>query len=481
MERISPQLFYQYLTCPNWIWFDRFGDPEKKHDEPNEMQQTLLEQGIAFEKEYMAREFADKTVTTIVAHDWDAGVSATKKAMKAGAEIIYQGYLRTEYYQGKPDLLFRREYTKSDKKSKYVNYYYEPVDIKSGSDLKEEYKYQLMLYALALADIQGYEPPDAGVITSTGELVKFRTDSFREKFYACLGKIEKILGGEKPPMQLTKACTNSPWYDCCVEEAEATDDIALLYKVDKRALGALRDFGVKTVEDARKIDPEAFGDSIPFLKKNGLERMKMQAESLKTKEIFTRRAPKLPTAEFEIYFDIEGDPLHNVEYLFGFLISENGRDVYKPFLAERPADEEKMWREFLNWIGSSDMRTKDYIVYHYAPYESTRLTTLSDRYKAGMSDADRLAIVQFRARMFDLNDIVKEDFIFPLYFYGLKQICKLLGFSWRSKKAGGAQSIFWYEEWLKTGDREILDTVVQYNEDDVLATKFLRDWIHIKE
>ncbi len=72
---------------------------------------------------------------------------------------------------------------------------------------------------------------------------------------------------------------------------------------------------------------------------------------------------------------------------------------------------------------------------------------------------------------------MKDDFVFPIYFYGLKQICKFLGFSWRSTKAGGAQSIFWYEEWLATGNREILNTIIDYNEDDVRATKFLKDWI----
>jgi hypothetical protein len=59
MKRISPQLFYQYFTCPSWVWFDNFGDPSKK-GESNEMQQKLLEQGVAFEGRFMATYLKDR-------------------------------------------------------------------------------------------------------------------------------------------------------------------------------------------------------------------------------------------------------------------------------------------------------------------------------------------------------------------------------------------------------------------------------------
>ncbi len=471
MERISSKLFYQYFICPSWVWFDRFGDPARK-GATGELQQKLIEQGVAFESQFMHQFFKNRAVTTITANNWDAAVAETTRAMKAGAGVIYQGRLRTAHYEGIPDLLMRRP-----GKSKFGEWYYEPIDIKSAYDLKDEHKYQLMLYTLILADVQGFEPPNAGVITASGQPIEFKIEEFRERFFSCLEKIELIVGGEKPPMQLTKACTNSPWFACCLEDAEKADDIALLYKVDKRALKALREFGICTVEDARHIDPESFGDKIPYLKKNGLERMKLQAESLKTGKIFPRHATQLPSAPLEIYFDIEGDPLHGVDYLFGVLVFDRstGSEVYQPFLAEHPEDEPKMWREFVDWIKSLP---SDYVVFHYAPYETARMKMFAARYAADMDALDRTAVATFTARLFDLNDVVKEDFIFPIYFYGLKQICKFLGFDWRSAKAGGAQSIFWYEEWLTSGNREILNTVVDYNEDDVRATKFLRDWIH---
>lgn len=79
--------------------------------------------------------------------------------------------------------------------------------------------------------------------------------------------------------------------------------------------------------------------------------------------------------------------------------------------------------------------------------------------------------------MVDLRKITTSSFAFPVYFYSIKDIAKRLNFKWQHAKAGGAQSIFWYEEWLDKGDRSILQDIINYNEDDVRATEFLHNWL----
>ena len=73
----------------------------------------------------------------------------------------------------------------------------------------------------------------------------------------------------------------------------------------------------------------------------------------------------------------------------------------------------------------------------------------------------------------DLRKIVEKGFILPHYFYLIKDIAKssFLNFKWRHQKAGGGQSVFWYERWLETGDSAILEDIIDYNEDDVRATE----------
>jgi predicted RecB family nuclease len=73
--------------------------------------------------------------------------------------------------------------------------------------------------------------------------------------------------------------------------------------------------------------------------------------------------------------------------------------------------------------------------------------------------------------------VIQEAVIFPVYFYSIKDLAKHLKYKWRHEKAGGAQSIFWYEKWLETEDRKVLRDIVNYNEDDVRATEFLHNWL----
>ena len=84
--------------------------------------------------------------------------------------------------------------------------------------------------------------------------------------------------------------------------------------------------------------------------------------------------------------------------------------------------------------------------------------------------------------MLDLEKVVQKSVIFPLHFYSIKEIAKSesLSFKWRHEKAGGSQSIFWYEEWLETKNQEILDDIINYNEDDVRATEHLYLWLKIR-
>ena len=65
--------------------------------------------------------------------------------------------------------------------------------------------------------------------------------------------------------------------------------------------------------------------------------------------------------------------------------------------------------------------------------------------------------------------------IFPIPFYSLKDTSKYLGFAWRHQVTG-LDSVLWYHDWMDDGDEEALKKILEYNEDDVRATWFLRNW-----
>ena len=54
---------------------------------------------------------------------------------------------------------------------------------------------------------------------------------------------------------------------------------------------------------------------------------------------------------------------------------------------------------------------------------------------------------------------------------------KYLGFKWRDETPSGALSIQWFNEYLKEKDEKILKRILEYNEDDCIATMVLKDGI----
>jgi uncharacterized protein len=347
---------------------------------------------------------------------------------------------------------------------------------------------QLTIYAKILEEVQGVFPEESAIINRDHERVPFSiTEKHRIKTFDKVDEILSVIGGKKPPLKLSSDCKSSPWYLQCVHEAEETNDIALLYRLDSRSHPTLREEGINTVADAAKMNIGSL-PKIPHASVATLERIKLQAQSLMTKEIVWTGNPNLPESSLNLYFDIEGDPLLQVQYLWGFWVvgDPEGKyakigHVHKPedgkyflyFLAEQPEDERAMWNDFLKWLEL--LPKEDITVWHYHHYEVDQCNALEEVYGGSK------ALHHFVSRFIDLSDVVQKNVIFPLYFYSIKDIAKkILKFKWRHEKAGGAQSIFWYEEWLEKGDRNILQDIVNYNEDDVRATEYLCEWLKTK-
>ena len=178
-----------------------------------------------------------------------------------------------------------------------------------------------------------------------------------------------------------------------------------------------------------------------------------------------------PTEGLEIHFDIEGHTPTSRDYLFGFLLRSPGREAeYLSFVAEKPEEEEKMWRAFVAW---TETLPASYTVFHYASHESTRLATLAKRY----GDEDHPSLTHFRTRLIDLKNIMADTAVFPIYFYSLKAIAGFLGHAWTGEVKGGGASVTAYDTWLETGDRAILESIIHYNREDVEATALALDWL----
>ena len=463
--KLTGEHFYRFFQCPHWIWYDVYGDQAKKGYIPP-LIEMIHQRGLKHEKK-MIKSRVFEEIKPELYKDLDEAFLATLELMKQGKNI-YHGVLMDQHWVGIPDLLEARP-VEPGAHSNFGDHYYVVYDAKSTREIRDDYKFQLVFYSLILERLQGVRPRQAYIINAEGEERSFPIDEFTSQFHLTREAIEKILDGEKPPPFLKSSCKHSPWYALCVEETEGCQDISLIYKLTQADQRRLYEADIRTVKDLAEADLDDLRSRFEDWNFDKILRFHNQANVLLSHQPIILKKPQFSAVANEIYFDIESDPTEGIDYLLGVLVKNSaGQTEYKYFLAQDKTDEADNWRRFLDWLEELE----DFVIYHYSFYEQEIFNRLANRYGISLTLRDK-----FKNNTLDLHRITVETAVLPLYFYSLKDVARYLGFNWRDEKAGGAESVVWYNDWLKTGDKKIMDKILQYNEDDVRATLFVKEWL----
>ncbi len=255
-------------------------------------------------------------------------------------------------------------------------------------------------------------------------------------------------------------------------------DISLVSQVGPRMKEKLAARGLRKVWDLSSATPGAL-QGIPGLGRAAAEKLIVNARAIQKGELILldRSALHFPDCRRELYLDLEGtdspgedDSLEQVDYLIGVVLCEGDDMRYRPFMAWHIDEEERMFREFIAFVTSLG----DTVIYHWHNYERWHLMQLGLRH--GFNDVVEKEIFP---RMVDLHRVATRAFAFPTPTNGLKDVAKYLGFRWRHDDVNALDAIAWYLRFQKEPDawREQILAVVDYNEDDCRATKFVKDWL----
>jgi predicted RecB family nuclease len=480
---LTEHCFDLYYTQPAALWYELHGDHEQK-DTISEFGLKLIEQAHQHEHNYIAQ-ITD--LTTVISYNKNQAAHETYTYMQQGKQRIYQSCIEekidTVLYRGSPFLL-----EKNRGNSQWGSWHYIPVLLSTALKLDQTNKHKLLFYALILERLQNYMPSHGIFINGNKQEIICSFEPFDIQYVReSIAQILLIRDGLKPEFTISSAAKRkSPWYKAAFTEARQKHDITMLYKLDSRSVSHLRSAGCNTLHDLINIDIHQL-PKIPYAPLDRLKRLQLQARAVITDTVISVASHNpLPDAQIKIYFDIEGDPTHNVEYLFGFWITGDPEHKYAQaghmriypngkyflyFIAEQPEHEEQMWHEFMLWLSCLP---DHFIVYHYANYEKTRLKTLSSKYYANHD------LIRFQEKLIDLLQILESAVIFPLSSYSIKEIAKskFINYQWRHQQANGGLSILWFEQWLKTGNQNILTDIINYNEDDVRATEAVCEWLN---
>lgn len=455
-KQITEKSFYRYLKCPSWI-----GHEAKAAHAEDALRSRIQADGLL--PEHHVKLLASrKNVVEITEPDLDDAFVKTVELMKAGVESIYGGALIHGHWVGRPDLLERVQ-----GKSNFGDYYYVACDIKRSRHLKDEYRMQGCFYAELLKAVQGSRPRQGYVMHPDGSVEAYVIEEFETKFQLTLDGIERILAGIDEPHFLTSDCKQSPWFHACKQTAIECDDLSRLNRVWRSEADALRSAGIATVTALAKTHPDLAARQVSGITHDRLAFLVEQAKALAAGKVITLGRLDVPHEKDALVIDIEADPLRDLHYLFGVLDVHGEQKTFHKFLAESPEAEQQAWEAFVDFMRGFP----GVPIYHYGWYEIDVFRLMTARYGAPEGFMEDI-----EARSIDLLVRLRDTVIFPLSFYSLKDIAQFLGFRWRHDDASGLNSILWYEEWLRTGNRDVLDDIIRYNEDDVLATWHVQQW-----
>ncbi|WP_414564605.1 MULTISPECIES: TM0106 family RecB-like putative nuclease [unclassified Anabaena] len=488
---INAEHLLQYQRCKRRPVLDTHGDRPQR-DAPNELLVKLQQDKIAHRLSIIAG-LSDYHQPDYPRGNWKAGQAATLELMQRGVKYIYQGVLLGDYqdlvdipnedislsprydrytFLSRPDLL-----VKQPGQSCFGDWMYVPANIELGKRPKQEYQVVIAFHSQILAKMQGVTPEIAWLILRTKNSdYAVGLDKWIPLMQGILWEYIQALELPEPPEVFIsrQKCNLCHWYSQCYAIAQSQKHLSLLPGVTPVRYNQLQALSINTVESLANTSPLIL-ENLPGFDSSVAPKIILQAQSVLERRPFILPSP-LPTeditftAPVELYFDIEAQPDLDLNYLLGVLVvnRQNNTEEFYSFLAERPEEEELIWQQFLDLV----WQYPEAPIYHFCVYEFDTIKRLAKQYQT-----PNASVRPVLNRLVDVYEQLTRSVALPIESYALKAIARWLGFEWREKEASGAKCIYWYDQWLETGDRTLLEVIQSYNEDDCRATRSVKEWL----
>ncbi|WP_373479498.1 TM0106 family RecB-like putative nuclease [Geminocystis sp.] len=487
---LTEELLFQYKRCNRRAFLNVYGEESQK--QPEKEFTLKLRQEKEFHSKrvleiYNLRYYQPQVLIKDTENILKLALM-TEDLMAIGVECIYQGIIAHKTIiinEGKEEeitlIAFPTLLIKQNIPSRWGNWSYFPVNTPLGKNIKPEYKIMSAFGGDILNQIQGINLSQTHIFLKNKYKpyhlnLNMWISSSRDLVREC---VSMLANKNEPEIFISRQrCGFCQWYQSCYSLAKSQQNLSLIPGISQKKQELLIKNNITnffslsqvTLSDLKQVFDVEIANNIY-----------QQTQSLFTsKAILKNILPKIPTNNIELYFDIEAEPERNLDYLLGVLLvnHQTQQQKYYTFLAKNIEEEENIWQEFVTFINQYENAP----IFHYSPYEVETIKRLGYLYKTPSSQLKSIL-----SRLFDLHKTVINSFFLPVENYSLKSIANWLGFHWRNPKTGktlsnydkvgGDQCVFWYDQWLQTGDRIWLDYILIYNEDDCLGTYELKKWL----
>jgi predicted RecB family nuclease len=510
---LTPSKITAWLDCAHYLTLKHEVDTKVREHPPSmfgEMAQMLLEKGQEHEQAVLDRYRADGRevceVPQRAEHEsFAAWVERVANVLLVGHDVIYQMPFVHGGVRGIADFLERVDLPDG-------RFTYEPVDAKlARKEAKPGHVLQLCFYAEAIADRLGTAPEQMHLELGSGARETVRVDDVAAYWRRLRGRLADLVaepGGPTTPEKCDH-CGFCEFELVCDAEWRAADSlihVAGVRTVDRHVLEADE---VDTIAGLAALDR-----SVDELDPVRLERFVRQASL----QVQARAAPEGTAPPFElldsatqetepdddapadaqpdpstltgfaalpapddgdVFLDFEGHPFWRADaelfFLFGLIERDDaGEWQFREFWAHDRDEEKQAVADLVAYLAERRSRFPGMHVYHYNHTERSALQRLTREHGVAELELER----QVATGMFvDLFRVVTGAMQVGVESYGLKYIELLTDFERGHEIDRGAGAVIEYEHYMRDRDGEHLTRIARYNEDDVRATRALRDWL----
>ncbi len=495
----SPSDLVAFVECRHRSALDRqvaLGLLEPPPEDDPELA-VLRRRGDEHERRELERLRAEGHSVVEIARPLDASPTAlaaaeaeTVAAMAAGVDVIFQASFFDGRVRAHADFLLR-----VDEPSTLGPWRYDVADTKLARRAKPAALLQLTAYAEQVERIQGVAPTHVEVVTGDGERSRHPTAELAAYHRSVRHRFEAVL--DRPPADDTypdpvSHCAVCPWAPACEARRRADDHLSLVAGMRGPTAAHLAAAGIDTA--AALAATTGDGERVSRVGDAFLARLRHQARlQRRAAADGTDRYALLPPprpglglaglpapSPGDVFLDLEGDPWAvegGLEYLWGLVTVDTGEPTYHAYWGHDPVAERTAFEAVIDLLVERRRRWPDLHVYHYAPYELTACKRLAGRYASRQAELD----VLLRSRTFvDLYAVVRHGLRTSLEGYGLKKLEAFYLDGRDGTVSDGGSSIVVYEEWLETGNQQLLDDIEAYNAVDCRSTLGLRNWLEAR-
>ena len=280
------------------------------------------------------------------------------------------------------------------------------------------------------------------------------------------GLVSLATGQYRPPLILNSHCPACEFQQSCADEAKKEGNLSLLHRMTDKVIRQYNHKGIFTINQL----------SYTFHPRRKSKRVKargrphsyaLQSMAIRDQKVYVLDLPALPSAETQVFIDMEGDPDDKFVYLIGLLVVRDGQETCHSFWADTREDEALIFDQLD--CALTDMANPR--LFHYGPYEAHVVKRVASR--AAESRLNGIADI-------GLTNVLSEVYskiYFPTYSNSLKDIAGYLGYDWRTRGATGLDAIVWRNRWESSHDDKLKQRLVEYNLDDCRALKHLTSFL----